>query len=77
VALLSQGLARAAAVQLRQAVHIAPGYANAHGNLSTALTRLGQSQAACRHLLIALQLDVSVPHSQMSLERCQPDTKTN
>lgn len=77
VALLSQGFAREAAIQLGQAVHLAPRYAKAHANLSTALARLDQPQAACRHVLIAIQLNPEVPHAQAAAEECYSDSKTD
>jgi tetratricopeptide (TPR) repeat protein len=77
MALLSQGRAREAASYLGQAVRFAPGYAKAHANLSIALERLGQPREACRHLLLAVRLDPAVPHSEMTLERCRSDSKTN
>ena len=75
VALLSQGRVRDAASQLGQAVRIAPGYAKAHGNLSRALARMGQSRESCRHLLMALRLDSAVPHSPEALAKCHSISK--
>jgi Flp pilus assembly protein TadD len=75
VALLSQGRVRDAASQLGQAVHIAPGYAKAHGNLSRALGQMGQSRESCRHLLVALRLDSTVPHSPEALAKCRSISK--
>ena len=71
VALLNQGRARDAVLQLDRAIGLAPGYAKAHGNLSRALARRGQSRESCRHLLMALQLDPALPHSPDALAKCR------
>jgi tetratricopeptide (TPR) repeat protein len=71
VALLSQGHTRDAVSQLDRAVTIAPGYAKAHGNLSRALAQMGQSRESCRHLLVAHDLDQSLPHALDALARCR------
>jgi hypothetical protein len=71
VALLSQGHTRDAVSQLDRAVTIAPGYAKAHGNLSRALAQMGQSRESCRHLLVAHDLDQSLPHAPDALARCR------
>jgi tetratricopeptide (TPR) repeat protein len=77
VALLRQGRVRKAASQLGQSVRIAPRYAKAHANLSVALAQLGQPGESCRHLLIALRLDSTVPHSESALETCRSISNTN
>jgi tetratricopeptide (TPR) repeat protein len=77
VSLLRQGHVHKAASQLSQAVRIAPGYAKAHANLSVAFAQLGQPLESCRHLLIALRLDSTLPHSEFALESCKLNSNTN
>jgi len=75
VALLNLGHDRDAVSQLAQAIRIAPRYGKAHSNLAGALARLGQTRESCRHLLIALELDGTVPHPPGAVAHCASSLK--